>query len=506
MKKRSRITVYQMVALTLIVFAIASCSDQFYKEQAGERITPDQHYATMIDAQVSIVGAFTPLQDALPKLIMLDGMRSDQMVPGPGTDAFLADINRQAFTLDNPFIDASDYYKVIINCNEVLANIHLINERDRNFTPFIMNSYKGGLITLRSWSYFTLVKLYGQAAYIDGTMDALPADRKQNFITKEVMIDSLISQLTPYVFDPSLGKEFVEFQLFPIMNTKALLGELYLEKNDYTNAAKYLKMACESYGNDKSVFKVTKSYSKEAWKTMFIGAENAQTENISVVSYNLNESQFNPLPKWMLYSDMYLVKPAPALVDSFKLQKQLKGLGDTYRGQGITYDTTATGQPYISKYSLDAAQVASTDIIISRAADLHLLLAEALNRAGSEKEALVLLNAGWSAEKVKPAAWNKWSDNMGIRGRALLASWVIPDSIKGATRTDYVEDLIMNERSLELAFEGKRWFDLVRIAQRRGDPAYLADKVSSKFTDPAQATEVKNFLMNPANWYLPLKK
>jgi hypothetical protein len=34
------------------------------------------------------------------------------------------------------------------------------------------------------------------------------------------------------------------------MNTKAVLGELYLEKNDYANAAKYLKLACESYGNE----------------------------------------------------------------------------------------------------------------------------------------------------------------------------------------------------------------------------------------------------------------
>ncbi len=52
----------------------------------------------------------------------------------------------------------------------------------------------------------------------------------------------------------------------------------------------------------------------------------------------------------------------------------------------------------------------------------------------------------------------------------------------GARGSKMVEDLIMVERSMELAFEGKRWFDLVRVAKRRG-PAYLADKISSKFFD-----------------------
>jgi len=336
------------------------------------------------------------------------------------------------------------------------------------------------------------------------------------------MIDTLINQLTPYVYDPSQGKEFIEGNFSPIMNTKALLGELYLEKSDYVNAAKYLKLACESYLNQPTVFKVDKTYTKEAWKSIFIGAEYQGTENVSYVSYNLYEKQINPLPKWMMGSDMYLVKPAQALVDSFKVQVQLnKKPGDLYRGQGITFDTIATGEPFISKYALDKGQEFSTDIIISRAADWHLMLAEALNRTGNptdESYALILLNAGFATEKVKPAAYSKWSGNLGIRGRAYLANKVVPDSVEvvsgtdttmikleGIERTEYIEDLIMDERAMELAFEGHRWFDLVRVATRRSDPAYLADKVAAKYDDPILAEQVKAKLMQPANWYLPLK-
>jgi hypothetical protein len=65
-----------------------------------------------------------------------------------------------------------------------------------------------------------------------------------------------------------------------------------------------------------------------------------------------------------------------------------------------------------------------------------------------------------------------------------------------------IEDLIIAERSLELAYEGKRWFDLVRVAERRGDPAFLADKVAAKFEGTPDYNTIHAKLMNPDNWYL----
>jgi hypothetical protein len=65
-----------------------------------------------------------------------------------------------------------------------------------------------------------------------------------------------------------------------------------------------------------------------------------------------------------------------------------------------------------------------------------------------------------------------------------------------------IEDLIIAERALELAFEGKRWNDLVRVANRRNDPAYLANKVAAKFEGTPYYDIVRNRLMNPENWYV----
>jgi len=513
--KRANIKFYQLLAIIVVLFTGFSCSDKFFDEQDGDKITPDQHYKTIYDAGASMEGAIVPLQNALPKLIVLDGLRSDQMDVTPNADGYLKAINDQVFTADNPYLDASDYYKVIININENLANIKKINELDRNFNDYYLYYYTGTLIGMRSWAYLNLLKLYNKAAWIDDNMTSLPENLQQTMMTKEVLIDTLINQTQKLIFDPLVDNRIEVRFSNHYVNPKGILGELYLEKGDYVNAVKYIKMALESYLNNKAIFKVNSDFAEIAWLKIFDSSESQYGENICTIPFNKAEGQFNPLPQWMMYEDQYLVKPTNSLIDLFNAQVQLKGvIGDGFRGVGTSIDTTTTGIPYINKYSLDSDPL-SSDVIISRAADLHLLLAEAYNRSGDEASALILLNDGYKNQKVKTPAW---TDNRGIRGRAYLINRVVPDSIdvisgtdttkvllEGDARIEYVEDLIIEERAMELAFEGKRWFDLVRIANRRSDPAYLADKVAAKFEGTSKYASIKSKLMNPTNWYLPMK-
>ncbi len=53
----------------------------------------------------------------------------------------------------------------------------------------------------------------------------------------------------------------------------------------------------------------------------------------------------------------------------------------------------------------------------------------------------------------------------------------------------------------ELAFEGERFYDLIRVAKRRNDPSYLAKAVSSKFP-PGRRDVIYSLLMDENNWYI----
>jgi hypothetical protein len=229
MEKRSRFTPYFLVILITVLSTSFGCSDKFFDEKAGERITPDQHYKSIKDVQVSLYGALIPLQDFMPKLIMLDGLRSDMMDVTANADGYLNDINNQSIYPGNPFIDPSDLYKVIINVNEVLANIDKAADIDtRNLDSLTLHYMKGGLVGLRSWSYLTIIRLYGKAAYYgDSRMTSLPEGGiDQVIVEKDAMIDTLINQLLPYIQNTTTGTQYAEFYIPRYLNTKALLGEL----------------------------------------------------------------------------------------------------------------------------------------------------------------------------------------------------------------------------------------------------------------------------------------
>ena len=518
MKKITRISPFVLAILSVLLIAGYGCKDDFFDETAGDRITPDQHYQWATDAFVSLQGAISPLQDVMPRIIMYDGLRSDMMEVTPNANSYLRDLNYHVLSTGNPLTDPSDLYKVIINVNEVLANIDVVEERDRNYDALRAHAYKGALIGLRSWTYLTIARMYNKVVYIDGNMATLPTGA-QKVISKEVILDTLINQVLPYIHDNSTGPQYEELRVPHYMNNKALLGELYLEAGKYADAAKYLKLACESYLNQPDILKVSQ-YKEAAWSTIFLNSDGEEpTENISVIPYSRAENQYNPVVTYVSHEHEYAVKPSSILVDSFMAQiPAAAGLsGDLWRGNGITFkvdtlarinDSTFVTEAYITKYAMDAMDPFSSDIIVSRAADIHLLLAEAYNRMGDEtsrKYALMLLNQGVNKENPKPAPFSKWSKNVGVRGRVYLKSRAVPATMSADSLQTLIEDQIIDERALELAFEGKRWFDLVRIAERRNDPAYLADRVAAKFAGTEMYNTIHARLMNPANWYLPME-
>jgi hypothetical protein len=75
-----------------------------------------------------------------------------------------------------------------------------------------------------------------------------------------------------------------------------------------------------------------------------------------------------------------------------------------------------------------------------------------------------------------------------------------------AFQQQYVDSLILNENALELAFEGTRYYDLMRYAMRQSNPGqtmakYVYARRGEENRD-AMRGEIKKDLTDQRNWYM----
>lgn len=211
-------------------------------------------------------------------------------------------------------------------------------------------------------------------------------------------------------------------------------------------------------------------------------------------------------------------------------------VGDLRLYSNYAQSSTGGNNEY-SEYSNDIQsiyKVSVSEVMIptTRTTMIYLRYAEALNRAGYPQSAMVVLKHGMcednlvayvdSVERKAAGQLIEFDPNIFLKSEAIgvhsrgsgdshcNAYYVLPmpeDSL--ATRQDtidyqipLVEDMIIDEMALEGSFEGYRLYDLMRVAMRRGDNAYLADPVSKRNGETDAALRAK--LMEQQNWYLPL--
>ncbi|MEJ2883194.1 RagB/SusD family nutrient uptake outer membrane protein [Pedobacter sp. GR22-6] len=241
----------------------------------------------------------------------------------------------------------------------------------------------------------------------------------------------------------------------------------------------------------------------------------------------------------------YQLKASQAAIDNWNSQTQRNGI--PYDARGRLSFTNENGKSVITKFTDNAVALTPLNKAgnwnILRAAGVHLKFSEAANRDGKSKLAWALLNVGiritfyegtylygiktpanispanidelntqrtpypepylFDARDNSDVARGIWYRNIGIRTRANVVA--LPEALQ--TNVNGLEDKLIEEGALELAFEGTRWSDLMRIARRRNDPAFLADKVYQKLLKSGNpnASAVRAKLMDPNNWYLPFR-
>jgi len=284
----------------------------------------------------------------------------------------------------------------------------------------------------------------------------------------------------------------------------------------------------------------------EGWRSMFSRGKlsyDAQFnwEWIWVLPFSSNFAPKNPFIELMSpIGGSYLVKPSEKAILDWNSERQFNGFPFDARGR-FTYKMIS-GQPVIMKYLyyfLDGNTLLPTingngrsgDWWLFRAATLWQRFGEAANRDGFPTLGYAIVNQGIRAtydanprpqdvtniqntlhypdpykfaarSGDNPQYRDVYRDMSGIRGRAYLPS----RPVVGSDSTTQVENQLIDEAGLELAYEGNRWSDLLRVAIRRNDPAFLAERVFQKLQKEGNgnAGSARSKLMN-REWYLPLK-
>lgn len=229
--------------------------------------------------------------------------------------------------------------------------------------------------------------------------------------------------------------------------------------------------------------------------------------------------------------------------------------GDFYRGYGVSYAYVKDGvvipsedieemleekselnyrvvdnimqgaDTVVYKYSI-AKQEYDNDanFMVYRAAGIHFYYAEiqvwrVFFADGGEKRSIPA-----SLQVINDGTYQNDQNQLGIRGRVGLSdgdeALYVGDVVYQHDPTTnkvigykelkllyqkqlYLEDIILEEKAREMAYEGERFYDLMRAANRRGDPSYLAEKVASKFSG-TKKDEIYQKLLNEDNWYISL--
>jgi hypothetical protein len=170
---------------------------------------------------------------------------------------------------------------------------------------------------------------------------------------------------------------------------------------------------------------------------------------------------------------------------------------------------------------------------IYRASAAHLYASEICTYLESYGDAGGLVVSAAKAPKFLDGTYNYNTSQLGVRGRVDLSEKEIDidvvvlqdpftNEITGTIdfeaeaedseysvlelKRRYFEEVILAERGKELAFEGERFYDLMRIAERRDDPSFLADAIADapgKYSSSSERESIRALLMDEDNWYIP---
>lgn len=554
----------------LSLTSLTGCQGLFNLDSEQVLFVEDNPLDSPTDSVYSVIGVLNKLQRIADRTVLLGEVRADLVSLTPDASLQLQELANFTAGTNNSYNAPEDYYAVINNCNYFIANVDTSLKKRNN--PVFMKEY-AVMKTFRAWTYLQLAQIYGSVPFITEPI-LTEKQALVNYEMKDIkaIANYFIDDLKPYINTPfptygAIGGASSERFFIPV---RLMLGDLCLWSGRYLEAATYyhdhltllnrtlpIQTSRTQWTNNTNTFD---GYPNNNYGNIF------STNSGEVITYIPMEStKFNGLVSDLvnvfnsttLNKNFYQATFSNALKDLSKKQSNCKVYENTLMSTRDTlyapsentinslfvgdlrlaavYNHSTIGNNAFNTFSTSYQTISKfgTQVYTNRRAVIYLRYAEAMNRAGFPEAAFAVLKYGMTATNI-----NKYVNFSEIIGAGNLLVWdrnvfnntntigvhargcgeasadkhyIIQPQPTKADSIVFVENLIGDEMALETAFEGYRYYDLMRITMHRNDlnqttdNDYLASKVAGRKGSAQVNQALYEDLKSPSNWYLPLK-
>ena len=454
----------KILSILLIAASLSSCSD-FLEIPSETSLSSDIYYQSQSDFEQAINGCYSLLRglySGQDGAWAMGELRSDNTtyafnpndrgtISAEFVKDFIDDANNSV-----PYNKYVTNYSIISNVNYLLDPID-----DVDFDQTAKNNIKGQAYFLRALAYLDLVQYFGSVPMHLKPVRAL-GDAAQPLAAEEEVYAQIISDATQAA-ELLPAKSSQEAGRATSGAANMLLANVYINQKKWAEAETALK-------------KITGYELLEDYASVFEPTNKNNAESIFEIQYKQGNEGFASFFFYTFLAQPITAEEASAITGIPEISRIVEGYniptpdivaayeeGDLRKDASVGMLTAHGVQyPYIKKYCHPHEMTGNTDDNwpVYRYSEALLYMAEALNEQGKTSDAAKYLNR--------------------VRNRAGLSN-------TAATSQSELRTAIMNERRVELAFENKRWLDLIHYG--------VAEQVMKAYGQRVKA--------NPQDYYFP---
>ncbi len=495
--------VKKALILPALLIGMSSCSEWLSLKPQDQMVLDDYWQdAAQVEAVVGSCYRAMIENPCMERMMIWGELRSDNFVAGRSFSTAQKELMQHNILTSNAYAQWSSIYTVINYCNTVLYYAPGVMDIDANFTEGELKAYQSEALAIRSLMYFYLVRTFRDVPLI-----LIPSkDDTENFaVTKDsasVILKQLISDLKTaksYAMSDWDNARYNKGRLTK-QSIRALLADVYLWNKQYTECIQ----ECDEF----------LQYNKSLGETdmlKLVEAESMYSEvfNRGNSSESIFELQFDDDGKTnTVVNSMFGTSTAigwvsapnseggweftPGATQSPYKLTDIRGkdfflpisggYSKIFKFVGASRSENQSGK---SSYTYRST---TSNWILYRLSDIFLMRAEALAQSSSPTDwqaALYMVNQ----------TYMRANPDLGL------------DSLKynNYSNQTSMQQLVLDERQREFAFEGKRWFDLVRLSEREQKTSKLSSYVLKTLTsDNTAQTLAKSKLSFMDALYMPI--